>query len=169
MKLGDICRDQKSFSIFLESDGERVGATSTFWMGTQGSQFSIVSVKSPVQTDGLCNAMEENATVCLWRGHRSPTTQPGFLLQMGRNSCSGSISLQHLGELVPGSLKCPYLSIQRGGTDQQPWTATRATTAGAMLGGLQKSLACRKIQLCPAAVAIFPNFATWMSNTPSIY
>lgn len=38
MKLGDICRDQKSFSISLESDGERVDATSTFRMGMQGSQ-----------------------------------------------------------------------------------------------------------------------------------
>lgn len=83
MKLGDICRDQKSFSIFLESDGEGVGATSTFWMGMQGSQFSIVSVKSPVQIDGLCNAMEENATVCLWRGQRSPTIQTGFFIADG--------------------------------------------------------------------------------------
>lgn len=59
------------------------------------------------------------------------------------------------------------LYIQKGGTDQQPWTSTWATTAGAIFGGLQKSLACRKTQLCPAAVVIFPNVTIWMSNTDS--
>ena len=121
---GDL-QGSKILRHLVESDRERVDATSAFCMGSVSLTAQRRQACSGWETAGFAHG-EDLASP--WPRQVFNCRRVGIHAQSHRgvHLCGAG------GGLVPGSQKSPRLYVQKGGTGQQTWTATQATAAQAI-------------------------------------